>query len=184
MPSVAPFPRDFFCERPQAKSRVFAVLASPNRADTLKAVLTCTDPHLAQRAASVLASLALTGGGAMIDAEAETIHAALPWRLPPRSARPASVSGTGTGLTPTLALPGGIKCGPVTRKTSRQRSATRRRGPRPTPSSPELTGKVFRIIQFAGTTSTTPSASCKRQPRTGGPLPPLRMKRPIPMMTC
>jgi hypothetical protein len=78
MPSAVPFPHDFFCEHTPAKSRVFAVLASPGRPDTLKAVLTCSDPLLAQRAASVLASLALTGGGVMIDAEAEEIHAALP----------------------------------------------------------------------------------------------------------
>jgi hypothetical protein len=78
MPSAVPFPRDFYCEHTPAKSRVFAVLASPGRPDALKAVLTCTDPILAQRAASVLASLALAGGGPKIDAEAEEIHAALP----------------------------------------------------------------------------------------------------------
>jgi len=78
MPSAVPFPRDFICEHTSAKSRVFAVLASPGRPDTLKAVLTCTDPLLVQRAASVLASLALTGGGVMINAQAEEIHATLP----------------------------------------------------------------------------------------------------------
>ena len=78
MPAALPYARDFFCEHTPAKSRVFAVLAYPDRPETLKAILTCADPGLAQRAASVLASLALTGGGTMIDAEAEKIHAALP----------------------------------------------------------------------------------------------------------
>ncbi|MBO0804917.1 MAG: hypothetical protein J2P25_17815 [Nocardiopsaceae bacterium] len=78
MPSVLPVPRDFLCEHTSTKSRVFAVLASPGVPDTLKAVLTCTDPVLAQRAASTLAALAHTGGGDAVNAEAEEVAAALP----------------------------------------------------------------------------------------------------------
>jgi hypothetical protein len=78
MSLTAPFPRDFVCEHTPTKSRVFAVLASPGRPDTLKAVLTCSDPLLAERAASVLASLARAGGGPAVDAAAEGVQAALP----------------------------------------------------------------------------------------------------------
>ncbi len=78
MPSAVPVPRDFLCEHTPAKSRVFAVLTSPGGPDTLKAVLTCTDPVLAQRAASALAVLAQSGGGGAIDADAEEIATALP----------------------------------------------------------------------------------------------------------
>jgi hypothetical protein len=78
MSSALPFPRDFLCEHTPSRSRVFTTLYSPSRPDTLKAVLTCTDPLLAQRAANVLTSLARTGGGPMIDADAEAIRAALP----------------------------------------------------------------------------------------------------------
>jgi hypothetical protein len=78
MPSIAPFPRDFICEHAPSKSRVFAVLASSKGPDTLKAVLTCTSPLLAQQAATMLARLARTGGGTMLDAAIEKMDAALP----------------------------------------------------------------------------------------------------------
>jgi hypothetical protein len=78
MSSGNPFPRDFLCEHTPSKSRVFAVLSSPDRPDTLKAVLTCANPLIAQRSARVLADLALTGGGPMIDADAESVCANLP----------------------------------------------------------------------------------------------------------
>jgi hypothetical protein len=78
MSSVVPFPRDFLCEHTTAKSRVFAVLVSPGGPDVLKAVLTCTDPVLAQRAANTLAGLAHSGGGNAVNADAEEITAALP----------------------------------------------------------------------------------------------------------
>ena len=78
MPPTVPVPRDFLCEHTPAKSRVFAVLASPGGPNTLKAVLTCTDPVLAQRAASVLVALAQSGGGGAINVDAEEIVTALP----------------------------------------------------------------------------------------------------------
>jgi hypothetical protein len=78
MPSAVPVPRDFLCEQTSAKSRVFAVLVYPGGPSTLKAVLTCTDPVLAQRAASTLVALARSGGGDVINADAEKITAALP----------------------------------------------------------------------------------------------------------
>lgn len=78
MPSVTPFPRDFLCEHASAKSRVLAVLVSPNGPETLKAVLTCPDPVLAQRAASTLTVLARSGGGDAVNADAAEITAALP----------------------------------------------------------------------------------------------------------
>ena len=84
MSPTPPFPRDFACEHTVAKSRVFAVLASPDRPDTLKAILTCTDPLLAQRATAVLTSLALTGGGPMTE-------------LKPPSSKPAFKPKTGSG---------------------------------------------------------------------------------------
>ncbi len=52
MSSGIPFPRDFLCEHTPSKSRVFAAFSSPDQPDTLKAVLTCTNPLLAQRAES------------------------------------------------------------------------------------------------------------------------------------
>jgi hypothetical protein len=149
MLSVAPFPREFFCEHTQAKSRVFAVLASPDRPDTLKAVLTCTDPHLAQRAASVLASLALTGGGAMTDAEAEKIHATLPaapaasfretcQRLRDRQWPDADASPVAWDQ---VRVHGEEDLAPVLHDEEARTPSDARLA--------ELTGKVFRIIQFA-----------------------------------
>src|ERR1700722_16043227 len=78
MTSTVPVPRDFLCEHTPTKSRVFAVLASPGGPNTLKAVLTCADPVLSQRAASVLIALANSGGGSVVSADAEKIAADLP----------------------------------------------------------------------------------------------------------
>jgi hypothetical protein len=149
MPSVVLFPRDFFCEHTQAKSRVFAVLASPNRPDTLKAVLTCTDPPLAQRAASVLASLALTGGGAMIDAEAEKIHAALP-AAPAASFRETCQRLRDRQWPDADASP--VEWDQVRVDGEEALAPALQDEEARTPSDArlaELTGKVFRIIQFA-----------------------------------
>lgn len=78
MSSPTSYPRDFLCEHTSTKSRVLAVLPSPSGANTLKAVLTCTDPVLAQRAASILSTVALTGGGPTVNADAESIAESLP----------------------------------------------------------------------------------------------------------
>jgi hypothetical protein len=72
------FARDFLCEHTTAKSRVYALVTAPGRPNTLKAVLTCTDQVLAERIASVLASIAQGGEGIALAAEAETIIAQLP----------------------------------------------------------------------------------------------------------
>lgn len=47
-------PTRFLCEHTASKSRVFVHLVTHDRSDALKAVLTCTDPELAERAAEVL----------------------------------------------------------------------------------------------------------------------------------
>lgn len=47
-------PTRFLCEHTSSKSRVFVHLVTHDRNDALKAVLTCTDPELAERAAEVL----------------------------------------------------------------------------------------------------------------------------------
>lgn len=72
------FPREFLCEHTSSKSRVLAVLKSSDCPSTLKAVLTSTDPVLAERAAQVLTAVVGSGGGIAVDAEAERLLAELP----------------------------------------------------------------------------------------------------------
>ena len=144
----SPFPRDFICEHTPAKSRVFAVLSSADRPDTLKAVLTCTNPLLAQRAASVLTSLALTGG-ASIDADAEAIHAALP-SAPAASFREACQRLRDREWPEADASP--VEWDQVRVPDEDDLTSALRDEEARTPSSArlgQLTGKVFRIIQFA-----------------------------------
>ncbi len=144
----SPFPRDFICEHTPAKSRVFAVLSSADRPDTLKAVLTCTNPLLAQRAASILTSLALTGGPS-IDADAEAIRAALPsapaasfceacQRLRDREWPEADASPVEWDQ---VRVPDEDDLTPALRDEEARTPSSARLG--------QLTGKVFRIIQFA-----------------------------------
>jgi hypothetical protein len=149
MSSGLPFPRDFLCEHTPSKSRVFAVFSSPDRPDTLKAVLTCTNPLLAQRAASVLTSLALTGGGPMTDADAEAIRTALPpapaasfyeacQRLRNRVWPDADASPVERDQ---VRVPDEDDLTPALRDEKARTPSGARLG--------QLTGKVFRIIQFA-----------------------------------
>jgi hypothetical protein len=149
MSSGLPFPRDFLCEHTPSKSRVFAVLSFPNQPDTLKAVLTCTSPLLAQRAASVLTSLALTGGGPMIDADAEAIRAALP-SAPAASFCEASQrlrdrewpeADTSPVEWDQIWVPDEDDLTSALRDEAARTPSDARLG--------QLTGKVFRIIQFA-----------------------------------
>lgn len=149
MPSTAPFARDFFCEHTPTKSRVFAVLAFPDRPDTLKAVLTCTDPLLAHRAASVLTSLSLTGGGAEIDTEAEKIHAVLP-AAPAASFREACKRLRDRQWPATDVSP--VEWGQVQIPDEKDLTPGLRDEEARTPSDArlsELAGKVVRIIEFA-----------------------------------
>jgi hypothetical protein len=148
MPSIAPFPRHFLCEHTPSKSRVFAVLSSPGRPDTLKAVLACTSPLLAQRAASALTSLALTGGGPMIDADADAIRAALPsapaasfceacQRLRDRAWPEADASPVNRDQ---VLVPDEDDLTPTLRDKEARTPSEARLG--------QLTGRVFRVIQF------------------------------------
>ncbi|MGH3251443.1 MAG: hypothetical protein ACRDOI_35260 [Trebonia sp.] len=150
MSSRLPFPHDFLCEHTPSKSRVFAVLSSSDRPDTLKAVLTCTNPLLAQRAASVLTSLALTGGGPMIHADAEAIRATLP------SAPAASFSEACQRLRdlewPEADASPAVEWDQVQFPDERDLTPALRDEEARTPSDVrlgQLTGKVFRIVQFA-----------------------------------
>jgi hypothetical protein len=54
---LAAVPRAFYCEHATSRSRVLAVLARPGCPDSLRAVLTCADPDLAQAAADLLQSV-------------------------------------------------------------------------------------------------------------------------------
>jgi hypothetical protein len=72
------FPRDFLCEHTAAKSRVFVLLVPPHGLRSLRAVLTCSDPAAAQRAADVLSAIALNGSGKGLDAAAERVISLLP----------------------------------------------------------------------------------------------------------
>lgn len=78
MPSLNPVPLQFLCEHSPAKSRVFAILQSSNGPSTLRAVLTCHDPVLAQRAADVLTALARGASGEVVTALAKEIESVLP----------------------------------------------------------------------------------------------------------
>lgn len=71
-------PRAFHCEHTRAKSRVHALVERTGQPATLHAVLTCTDPALAQHAAYLLSSVLENGLGPAARAESERIAAALP----------------------------------------------------------------------------------------------------------
>lgn len=71
-------PCEFFCEHSHSRSRVLALVTDPARPPYLQAVLTCTDPRLAQRAANVLTAELLRGRDPRTEAEAERISAELP----------------------------------------------------------------------------------------------------------
>lgn len=148
MPSVLPFPRDFLCEHTSAKSRVFAVLASPGGPDTLKAVLTCTDPVLAQRAASTLTELARSGGGDAVNAESEEIAATLP-------AAPAASFREGCRRLREREWPetdaGTVRWNQFRPHDDEDPLPARRDQEKRTPSRArlgQLAGKVFRVVQF------------------------------------
>lgn len=146
MPSVVPVPRDFLCEHTPAKSRVFAVLVSPGGPNVLKAVLTCTDPVLAQHAASTLAALA-QGGGA-INTDAEEIAAALP-------AAPAASFREACRRVRDMEWPeadaGPVRCDQFQTIDDDELTSAIRDKEKRTPSDArlsQLTGKAFRIIHF------------------------------------
>jgi hypothetical protein len=148
MPSALPVPRDFLCEHAPSKSRVFAVLASPGEPNTLKAVLTCTDPVLAQRAADMLAALARSGGGDAINVSAEEIEAALP-AAPAASFREACQRLRDQQWPETDAGP--VRWDQFRSADEKGRTPARRDEATRTPSDArlgELTGKAFRVLQF------------------------------------
>lgn len=149
MSSDKPFPRNFLCEHTPSKSRVFAVLSSPDEPDTLKAVLTCADPLMAQRAARALTGLALTGGGPMLDSDAESVFSKLPSapaasfheacdRLRNREWPQSDVS---TVNLDQGQAPDDHDLTPALRDEQTRTPTDARLG--------QLTGMVFRIIQFA-----------------------------------
>ena len=72
------FPRDFLCEHTTARSRVFVLLEPRVGRAALRAVLTCSDRVLAQRAADVLKAIAYNGPGRDLDAAAAGVLAELP----------------------------------------------------------------------------------------------------------
>ena len=78
MSAPAPFAQEFLCEHTPSKSRVFARLNVPGGPSTLKAVLTCTSPVLAERAAAVLSAIATSGSGTEIEAAANRLLIDLP----------------------------------------------------------------------------------------------------------
>jgi hypothetical protein len=148
MPSAIPVPRDFLCEHAPSKSRVFAVLIPPRGPKTLKAVLTCTDPVLAQRAADTLAALARSGGGDAINANAEDIAAALP-AAPAASFREACHQLREQKWPETDAGP--VRWDQFHPADEGDRSPARRDEATRTPADArlgELTGKAFRVMQF------------------------------------
>jgi hypothetical protein len=148
MPSIVPVPRDFLCEHTSAKSRVFAVLVSPGGPNVLKAVLTCTDPLLAQRAASTLVALAQSGSGGAVNADAEEIAAALP-------AAPAASFREACQRLRDMEWPeddaGPVRCDQFQALDDEDLTSALRDKKMRTPSDArlgQLTGKAFRIIQF------------------------------------
>jgi hypothetical protein len=148
MSSAAPIPRDFLCEHTPAKSRVFAVLASPGAPNTLKAVLTCTDPVLAQRAASALVTLAQSGGGDATNAGTEEIVAALPV-APAASFREACRRIRDQEWPEADAGP--VRWDQFQAIDEEDLTSARRDEETRTPSEArlgQLTGKAFRVIQF------------------------------------
>lgn len=148
MPSAVPVPRDFLCEHTPAKSRVFAVLVSPGGPNTLKAVLTCTDPVLAQRAASALIALARDGAGDATNADTEEILAALP-AAPAASFREACRRLRDQEWPEADAGP--VRWDQFQAIGTADLASARRDEETRTPSDArlrQLTGKAFRVIQF------------------------------------
>ena len=78
MSAPSPFAQEFLCEHTSSKSRVFARLSVPGGPSTLKAVFTCASPVLAERAAAVLSAVAVSGGGAEVEAVASRLLTDLP----------------------------------------------------------------------------------------------------------
>ncbi|MGH3183333.1 MAG: hypothetical protein ACRDOE_15730, partial [Streptosporangiaceae bacterium] len=76
--SATVFPQDFLCEHTPTKSRVFAMLAIFEGPHTLKAVLTCADPALAQRAADALSAVAGGVSSPVLDSKIKQVLRALP----------------------------------------------------------------------------------------------------------
>jgi len=72
------FPQDFLCEHTPARSRVFVMLAIFEGPHTLKAVLTCADPALAQRAADALSAVTRGVSSPLLDSEIEQVLNDLP----------------------------------------------------------------------------------------------------------
>ena len=72
------FPQDFLCEHTPTKSRVFAMLAIFEGPHTLKAVLTCADPALAQRAADALSAVARGVDSPVLSSKIEQVLDDLP----------------------------------------------------------------------------------------------------------
>jgi hypothetical protein len=148
MPSAIPVPRDFLCEHAPSKSRIFAVLVSPGGPKTLKAVLTCTDPVLAQRTADTLAALARSGSGDAVNASAEDIAAALP-AAPAASFREACQRLRDQQWPETDAGP--VRWDQFRPADGEGRTPAYRDEATRTPSDArlgELTGKAFRVMQF------------------------------------
>ena len=75
--SIISVPRDFYCEHATSKTRVLAVLARPGCYDSLQAVLTCTDPDLAQECVALLRH-ALAGPTPHVKGETERLAGLLP----------------------------------------------------------------------------------------------------------
>ncbi|MFI1996317.1 hypothetical protein [Actinoplanes sp. NPDC020271] len=71
-------PVKFFCEHSSSKSRVFVLLKRHRHAQSLHAVLSCTDRVLAHRVARILNRAAESGRGKRIATEGERIAALLP----------------------------------------------------------------------------------------------------------
>ncbi|MFI5734967.1 hypothetical protein ACIA49_32945 [Kribbella sp. NPDC051587] len=72
------FVDSYYCEHANSKSRVLALLSTPNSPPTLRAVLTCSDRSMAEHAAHVLTQIAASGSGPHVNLEAERVAAALP----------------------------------------------------------------------------------------------------------
>jgi hypothetical protein len=148
MTFTVPVPRNFLCEHTPTKSRVFAVLASPGGPNTLKAVLTCADPVLSQRAASVLIALANSGGGSVVSADAEEIAADLP-AAPAASFREACRRLRDQEWPEADAGP--VRWDQVQAIDEEDRTSARQDEEMRTPPDARLSqlpGRAFRIIQF------------------------------------
>ena len=124
------------------------MLVSPGGPNTLKAVLTCADPVLSQRAASVLIALANSGGGSAVSDDAEEIAAALP-TAPAASFREACRRLRDQEWPNADAGP--VRWDQFQAIDEEDRTSTRQDEETRTPSDArlgQLIGKAFRIIQF------------------------------------